>query len=169
VGQNFKFFVAPDELQAVLTELSRSAGATLWQEGSAHGRVDAVASLRSASERILWFGPGPVVEWNAREAAYDAGFIGVVVPHVNEEERTLFLGEIFTAVSRGERVQSLFPKVKRRVEGLLKHKLIPVSDTSGDRGNRGPRASDKALTMLNAGYKLKMFEAPLVHYAEAGT
>jgi hypothetical protein len=120
-----------------------------------------------APKRVLWFGAMPrrVSNWDTRSAALEAGFVAVVRPVIDEANRNLFLGELFAPPDAVKLPHSLFRAVKAVVSAILKVELVAVRDDDASaRSKRGPRASDGAMRLFRIEYRLRMFEAPLLHY-----
>lgn len=159
-----------DELTDAIEPIAEKFGASLWSfpEAAMTGVVAPVSALEDGTRRMRWFGalPPDCTVWNSFEAATDAGFLCIVRPQINESEKTLSMGEIFTPASDLRASRSLFPPVKRALAKSLPTGTTIFSDRDpgSHPGGKGPRCSSGARALYEAGYVLRQRGVAFVRY-----
>ena len=103
-GHGFRFFTTPDECRQLVSDFGLARELRLWAfpEAVAVGAVRAVPDLYEEERRLVWLGkmPSGLTAWSSFAAATSAGFVCIVRPILDETNRSLFLGEIYTRPPR---------------------------------------------------------------------
>jgi hypothetical protein len=169
VGRNFSCFVTPDEFERAVHSVGDARGARLWlmPEGTCDGEVEALPSLDSTSRVIVWLGalpPGREI-WNARDAALEAGFVGMVRPLLSAPEQTLTMAEIFTPATDMTGSGWLFPPLKRTLGRCLRFDTVARSDADPAAApGRGQRCSAAARAVWEEGFVLRQHNVGRVRF-----